>query len=195
MIDSISVPFPDCIDLARRHIPLDPYFNDFFRWTRANHIPVIVLSSGMRPIIHALLVDLIGPEANQIPIICNGVADLPPKTKEQPGGWTIRFHDETDFGHDKSLTIRPYRKHFDERPGEKRPVMLFAGDGVSDLSAARETDRLFAKKGRGEHPRRCCGHSAPLIRPDLVTYCEREGVPFTRFGNWNDILEETKAIL
>jgi 2-hydroxy-3-keto-5-methylthiopentenyl-1-phosphate phosphatase len=27
--------------------------------------------------------------------------------------------------------------------------MFYAGDGVSDLSAARETDLLFAKKGRG----------------------------------------------
>jgi hypothetical protein len=29
--------------------------------------------------------------------------------------------------------------------------MFYAGDGVSDLSAAKETDLLFAKKGRGEH--------------------------------------------
>ena len=28
--------------------------------------------------------------------------------------------------------------------------MFYAGDGVSDLSAAQETDLLFAKKGHGE---------------------------------------------
>lgn len=28
--------------------------------------------------------------------------------------------------------------------------MFYAGDGVSDLSAAAETDLLFAKKGHGE---------------------------------------------
>lgn len=28
--------------------------------------------------------------------------------------------------------------------------MFYAGDGVSDLSAAKETDLLFAKKGMGE---------------------------------------------
>jgi len=27
--------------------------------------------------------------------------------------------------------------------------MFYAGDGVSDLSAAKETDLLFAKKGQG----------------------------------------------
>ena len=49
--------------------------------------------------------------------------------------------------------------------------------GVSDLSAARETDLLFAKKGY-----------------DLVSYCEREGVPFTLFENWKSIMATTKAI-
>ena len=28
--------------------------------------------------------------------------------------------------------------------------MFYAGDGVSDLSAAKETDLLFAKAGRGK---------------------------------------------
>ena len=49
------------------------------------------------------------------------------------------------FGHDKSLTIRPYAN----LPADKRPTLFYAGDGVSDLSAARETDLLFAKKGHG----------------------------------------------
>lgn len=53
------------------------------------------------------------------------------------------------FGHDKSLTIRPYAEYFKQHPDEQRPTMFYAGDGVSDLSAARETDLLFAKKGRG----------------------------------------------
>ena len=55
--------------------------------------------------------------------------------------------------------------------------MLTYSPGVSDLSAARETDLLFAKKGH-----------------DLVSYCEREGVPFTVFEDWESILATTKAI-
>ena len=51
----------------------------------------------------------------------------------------------SDFGHDKSLTIRPYAN----LPADQRPTLFYAGDGVSDLSAARETDLLFAKKGHG----------------------------------------------
>jgi 2-hydroxy-3-keto-5-methylthiopentenyl-1-phosphate phosphatase len=49
------------------------------------------------------------------------------------------------FGHDKSIEIRKYSS----LPDKVRPTMFYAGDGVSDLSAAKETDLLFAKQGRG----------------------------------------------
>jgi 2-hydroxy-3-keto-5-methylthiopentenyl-1-phosphate phosphatase len=35
-------------------------------------------------------------------------------------------------------------------PEGEKPVMFYAGDGVSDLSAAKETDLLFAKKNMGK---------------------------------------------
>jgi 2-hydroxy-3-keto-5-methylthiopentenyl-1-phosphate phosphatase len=50
------------------------------------------------------------------------------------------------FGHDKSLEIKPYVALSNER----RPLLLYAGDGVSDLSAASETHILFAKDGLGK---------------------------------------------
>lgn len=56
--------------------------------------------------------------------------------------------------------------------------MFYAGDGVSDLSAAKETDLLFAKKGK-----------------DLVTYCDREKIPFTLFDDWSDISAIVKEIV
>ena len=152
MLDSISTPFPECVKYLCDNVTLDPHFKAFYLWARENGVPVIVLSSGMTPIIRALLLKLVGPEANEIEIVSNEVVDRPGKSKEQEGGWTIQFHDDSGFGHDKSLTIRPYAKHFAERPNEPRPTMFYAGDGVSDLSAARETDLLFAKKGRGSYP-------------------------------------------
>ena len=149
-MESVKTPFPECIKLLCDNIKLDPYFNDFYKWSRENGVPVIVLSSGMTPIIRALLVHLVGPEGNDIEIVSNEVVDRLPKKMDEEGGWQIKFHDESDFGHDKSLTIRPYAKYFEEHPSEPRPTMFYAGDGVSDLSAARETDLLFAKKGHGE---------------------------------------------
>lgn len=150
MLDSINTPFPECIKYLCDNIKLDPYFKDFYHWARESGVPVIVLSSGMEPIIRSLLTKLIGSEADAIEIISNDVVDRPGKSKDQECGWTIQFHDDSGFGHDKSLAIRPYAKHFADRLDEPRPTMLYAGDGVSDLSAARETDLLFAKKGLGK---------------------------------------------
>ena len=176
-MDSINTPFPECIRLLCQNIKLDPGFKDFYEWSRETNVPIIVLSSGMVPIIRALLMELVGPTASDIEIVANDVVDKSPKTKDQEGGWDCKFHDDSGFGHDKSLTIRPYAKYFAEHPDEPRPTMLYAGDGVSDLSAAKETDLLFAKKGR-----------------DLVTYCEREDIPFTVFEDWSTILQTTKDL-
>ena len=152
MLDSVSTPFPECIKYLCDNVKLDPHFKGFYQWARENGVPVIVLSSGMEPIIRSLLTNLIGPDADAIEIISNDVVDRPGKSKDQEGGWTIQFHDDSGFGHDKSLAIRPYAKHFADRPEESRPTMLYAGDGISDLSAASETDLLFAKKGLGKLP-------------------------------------------
>ncbi|KAI9876463.1 MAG: hypothetical protein M1830_006457 [Pleopsidium flavum] len=177
MLDSIKTPFPECVKTLCDNIKLDPSFKDFYKWAKENNVPVIVLSSGMTPIIRALLVHLVGPEANEIEIIANDVQDRPGKRKDQEGGWQIVFHDDSHFGHDKSLAIRPYAERIAKLPENERPTLFYAGDGVSDLSAARETDLLFARKGH-----------------DLVSYCEREGVPFTVFEDWKSILATTRDI-
>jgi 2,3-diketo-5-methylthio-1-phosphopentane phosphatase len=175
MMESISTPYPECIKFLTDNIKLDPYFTHFLEYARPNNIPVVVLSSGMVPIIDALLKKLVGEELSKdISIVANDVKARKGKTLEDERGWEIVFHDDSGFGHDKSLTIRPYA----DLPEEKRPTMFYAGDGVSDLSAARETDLLFAKKGK-----------------DLVTYCVREDVPFTLFEDWKSITAKVKEIV
>lgn len=59
-------------------------------------------------------------------------------------------------GHDKSIEIRKYSSL------PNRPTMFYAGDGVSDLSAAKETDLLFAKAGKGKR-NRCLCHSLVVM--------------------------------
>jgi 2,3-diketo-5-methylthio-1-phosphopentane phosphatase len=175
MMDSISAPYPQCIQLLIDNITLDPYFKEFLEYARSVNIPVVVLSGGMEPIIEALLDALIGKDlADYIQIVGNGVQARPGKTLDDENGWEIKFHDDSGFGHDKSLTIRPYAN----LPADKRPTMFYAGDGVSDLSAAEETDLLFAKKGK-----------------DLVTYCVRKDVPFTLFEDWKSIIEKVREIV
>lgn len=163
MLDSVKTPYDECIKLLCDKIQLDPHFKDFFQWTLENNIPVIVLSAGTVEIIRALLVHMLGPDAHKIQVVGNDIRDRPGMHRNQPGGWELIYHDDrwagslsclsqvqatdrcSEHGHDKSLTIKPYAN----LPADKRPMMFYAGDGVSDLSAARETDLLFAKAGRG----------------------------------------------
>lgn len=174
-MDSISTPYPQCIQFLVENIKLDPYFTEFLEYAKAVNMPVVVLSSGMEPIITALLQALVGKELSKdIEVIANDASPRPGKTLADQNGWEIAFHDESGFGHDKSRAIRPYA----QLPAGERPTLFYAGDGVSDLSAARETDLLFAKEGR-----------------DLVTYCIKEGVPFTTFGDWKSITENVKEIV
>ena len=141
---------PECIEILCANIKLDPGFADFYRYCKSQNIPVVVVSSGMEPLIRALFETLLSQEeANEIPIISNSVKN--PETNE----WDIVYrHEESGFGHDKSRSIKPYRE------GKYKGATLFyCGDGVSDLSAARETDLLFAKDGQGEFT----GHWVPDI--------------------------------
>ncbi|KAF2204395.1 hypothetical protein GQ43DRAFT_387999 [Delitschia confertaspora ATCC 74209] len=175
MMDSITLPYPECIQFLVDHIQLDPHFKEFFEWSLQNNVPVVVLSGGMEPIIEALFEALIGPDAKKMQIIGNRVRARPGKTLEEDRGWVIEFrHPESGHGHDKSVALRQYSS----LPEDIRPTMFYAGDGVSDLSAAKETDLLFAKKGK-----------------DLVSYCVRENVPFTVFEDWSSILATTKDIV
>ena len=181
MIDSWKVSLPDMISFLKNNVNLDPHFRSFVLWAREHQVPVIVLSSGFIPVIRALLSHHLGPDlASYLEIIANEPKlHAPISSFDKPQGWTIQYHDDSGFGHDKSLTIRQYARAIAQLPvpDNEKPTLLYAGDGVSDLSAARETDLLFAKAGK-----------------DLVTYCEREGLPFTEFDDWSSILEETREI-
>ncbi|KHN99003.1 phosphoserine phosphatase [Metarhizium album ARSEF 1941] len=170
MLDSVTTPYNECIDTLLENIKLDPGFKEFYDWSRENNVPIVILSGGMTPIIRALLDKLLGPGWD-IQIVSNDVRPREGKTINDKGGWRIQFHDDSIHGHDKSIEIRKYSSLPD------RPTMFYAGDGVSDLSAAKETDLLFAKAGK-----------------DLVTWCENEKVPFVTFKDWTSITQTVKDI-
>ncbi|KAL7271132.1 hypothetical protein RUND412_006139 [Rhizina undulata] len=171
MLDSVKLPFPKCIEYLRQSIKLDPGFIWFHRWCVAQNIPVVVVSSGLEQVIRALLLDLLGRPAEQVPIYSNKA-----KISEDKKAWEIEYRDDSDYGHDKSIAIKEVIEKYTKTG--PRPTVFYFGDGVSDLSAAREADLLFAKEGY-----------------DLITYCEREGVPFTTFKDFKDIDRVVKEIV
>ncbi|OAA66783.1 HAD-like domain protein [Niveomyces insectorum RCEF 264] len=179
MLDSIqTTPFTECLALLKRDIAIDPHFQAFFDWAERANVPIVVLSGGMEPIVRGLLSHWLGAEAvaRRLQIVSNGVAARPGKRLyEDAGGWQIVYHDDSTFGHDKSLELRKYA-HMTAAEG--RPTIFYAGDGVSDLSAAHESDLMFAKAGK-----------------DLVAYCRRENVPFVEFNDFADIDRTVRAVV
>lgn len=93
MMDSVKTPYDQCIKILLENIKLDPYFKEFYQWAGKENIPVVVLSSGMGPIIRALLVHLVGEDAKDIQIVSNDVAPRDGKSINEEGGWQIVFHD------------------------------------------------------------------------------------------------------
>jgi 2,3-diketo-5-methylthio-1-phosphopentane phosphatase len=176
MLESVHEPFDKCIEVLLQNITLDPYFVEFYAWCRKNNVPIVILSGGMEPIIRAILTKFLGEEGvASMQIVSNNVEVKPGKSSiNEEDGWQIVYHDDryvlgyhpshahnhsvlhrilnlrlylaySGFGHDKSMELRKYSSLAD------RPIMFYAGDGVSDLSAAKETDLLFAKAGKGNN--------------------------------------------
>ncbi|SCV74275.1 BQ2448_6707 [Microbotryum intermedium] len=174
MIDSVAAnnTFDETREYLRNKIKLDAGFKPFFEWCKAHDVPVVIVSSGMVPIIRAIMENLVGVEdASKIDIIANDVEYLP------DGKWTIKFrHPESGFGHDKSRSTSPYRDL------EHKPTLFFCGDGVSDLSAARAANLLFVKV--------IPGHTN-----DLSVHCDREQIPYVAFEQFLQVKDAVANVI
>ncbi|ORX38337.1 HAD-like domain-containing protein [Kockovaella imperatae] len=169
--------FDECVEFLAEHINLDPGFEKFYNWCSSNGVPVVIVSSGMAPIIRAVLSKHMPEAAKEIDIIANDVKFTDPEGKGTKGHWELVFrHPESHYGHDKSLAILPYRDL------DKPPVLVFCGDGVSDLSAAKHADLLFAKE-------RADGES------DLMVYCTRNEIPFVQFLDFHKVEDKVKELV
>ena len=93
-MESVTTPFPECIDCLVKNIKLDPHFQEYLHWALENEIPTVVLSGGMTPIIKAILQNLVGDDAEKMDIVCNDVEAVPGKSIDQEGGWQIKYHDD-----------------------------------------------------------------------------------------------------
>jgi hypothetical protein len=81
---------------------------------------------------------------------------------------------DTELGHDKALSITEYRDQAKlESEDGTIPLIVFIGDGVSDLPAAREADVLFARRG---------------LR--LEEYCLENKIAYIGFDTFAEIQEE-----
>ncbi|KAH8082828.1 HAD-like domain-containing protein [Cristinia sonorae] len=164
--------FEECAEVLKQNISLDVGFKNFYDFCKANDIPVVIISSGMAPLIRAVLSKLIGDEeAKNIEIIANDTII------HEDGTWEIKYrHPSSGYGHDKSQSILPYRRL------PNPPTVFFFGDGVSDMSAARHADLLFVKQ-------------KPGADNDLAAFCTREGIPHVLFEDFDRALGLIKKVV
>ncbi|OBZ65635.1 Pdp3-interacting factor 1 [Grifola frondosa] len=165
--------FDHCKEVLKQNISLDTGFKDFYEYCKAHDIPVVIISSGMAPLIRAVLSNLIGEaDAKDIEIVSNDVDIFP------DGKWEIKYRTRAGggYGHDKSQAILPYRDLSDP------PVVFFFGDGVSDMSAARHADVLFVKQKEGADN-------------DLAAFCRREGIPHILFEDFGHALGAVRSVV
>jgi 2-hydroxy-3-keto-5-methylthiopentenyl-1-phosphate phosphatase len=96
MLDSVKPGFAECIQVLKDNMKLDPYFTEFYNWAKEHNVPIVVVSSGMVPIISGLFEVLLGhtPDPKHLTIVANTVESRDGKDINTPGGWKIKYHDD-----------------------------------------------------------------------------------------------------
>ncbi|KAL4810244.1 HAD-like domain-containing protein [Aspergillus unguis] len=174
MWGSLRVPFEDGFQIMKKELEIDPGFHDFHLFCLEKGIDFNVISAGLKPILKRVLASYLGEEeASTIDIVANDAAIKPDGSEP----WKPIWRDDTQMGHDKALSVKERRKSVSVVEGEV-PLIIFIGDGVSDLPAAREADVLFARKG---------------LR--LESYCIENKIPYIGFDSFSDVRREVEAII
>jgi 2,3-diketo-5-methylthio-1-phosphopentane phosphatase len=170
---SLDVPFDDGFEVMKTALDIDPDFQSFHEFCINNSIPFNVISAGLKPVLRRVLDHFLGEEAsNHIEIVAND-AEI-----TEDGKWSAVWRHDTDLGHDKAQSINEYRDDAKlESDNGTIPMIIFIGDGVSDLPAAREADVLFARHG---------------LR--LEEYCIEHKIDHIPFDTFADIQKEVIKI-
>ena len=156
-------------------LDIDPGFQTFHKYCITNNIPFNVISAGLRPILRRVLDQFLGEEeSSHIDILANDAQINTPGTEWKP----VWLHDN-ELGHDKALSVKEARAQaLLQCEDGTIPLIVFIGDGVSDLPAARQADVLFARKG---------------LR--LEEYCIENKIPYLPFDTFLDIQKEIERLV
>ena len=175
MWGSLDVPFEDGFEIMEKTLEIDPDFRQFHTYCVENEIPFNVISAGLKPILRKVLDTFLGEEQSKhIDIVANEA-----EISEDGSNWKPLWRHDTELGHDKALSVQEARADAELTCDDGTiPLIVFIGDGVSDLAAAREADVLFARKG---------------LR--LEEYCVENKIQYIGFDTFADIEKEIRAIM
>jgi 2-hydroxy-3-keto-5-methylthiopentenyl-1-phosphate phosphatase len=136
---SVRATADEVLEVVLREAPVRPGFCELVEWAAARGHRLVVLSSGFRSVIEAVLAGA-------------GIAGVP-----------VRSHDAvfsrdgcrlvwSDRGGPCALCDRRCKRHDLALYRRSEPV-VYAGDGVSDRCVARAADLVFARDGLADHLR------------------------------------------
>ncbi|KAF2153916.1 2,3-diketo-5-methylthio-1-phosphopentane phosphatase [Myriangium duriaei CBS 260.36] len=179
MWGSLNVPFADGFEAMKEQLEIDVAFQDFHTFCLNNKIPFNVISAGLKPVLREVLNHFLGEEASSnIDIVANDA-----KISEDGSEWKVVWRHETPLGHDKALSINEYKASARlESEDGTIPMIVFIGDGVSDLAAAREADVLFARRGLALEEY-CIQHKIPYIPYDTFADIQKEIITIARIDD------------
>ncbi|KAK5629097.1 hypothetical protein RRF57_004812 [Xylaria bambusicola] len=174
MWGSLHVPFDDGFKVMEKTLEIDPDFQKFHQYCISNDIPFNVISAGLKPVLRKVLDTFLGEEESaRINIVANDA-----EIAEDGSQWKPIWRHDTELGHDKALSVQEARKQAELLCDNGTiPLIVFIGDGVSDLPAAQEADVLFARRG---------------LR--LEEYCIEHNIAYTPFDTFADIQREIERI-
>ncbi|PQE24990.1 2,3-diketo-5-methylthio-1-phosphopentane phosphatase protein [Rutstroemia sp. NJR-2017a WRK4] len=144
MWGSLNVPFDDGFKVMEETLEIDPDFRAFHEYCVKENIPFNVISAGLKPVLRKVLETFLGKEqAGKIDIVANEA-----QINADGSEWKPVWRHDNELGHDKALSVQEARADAElECEDGTIPLIVFIGDGVSDLCAAREADVLFARRG------------------------------------------------
>ncbi|KAF7560478.1 hypothetical protein G7046_g3674 [Stylonectria norvegica] len=175
MYASLNVPFEDGFEVLEQQLKMDPDFERFHQFCVENKIPFNVISAGLKPILRRILDGFLGEEASShIEIVANDA-----NISHDGAAWEPVWRHESEMGHDKSLSMTEARKQAELQCEDGSiPLIVFIGDGVSDLPAAKHADVLFARRG--------------LL---LEEYCVENKIAYIPYDSFADIQNNIERII
>lgn len=175
MWGSLNVPFDDGFEVMEQNLEIDPDFQGFHEFCIENEIPFNVISAGLKPVLRKVLDTFLGEEqAAHIDIVANDA-----EITEDGSEWKPIWRHDNELGHDKAISMKEARAEAELQCDDGTiPLIVFIGDGVSDLPAARQADVLFARRG---------------LR--LEEYCIENKISYIPFDTFADIQKELTKIM
>ena len=140
---------------VKEHASLRPYFGELWRFCKTNGFPMAVVSQGLDFYISALLQQ---GGFDEIPIYA---VDTSFTGGEISYIYNHVYPGQESKGNSKGFVVDGFQ--------DQGHYVVYAGDGLSDLEAARKADLVFAHR-------------------TLALRCDEEGIPYIPFENFEGML-------